>query len=208
MKRVLLFYIIALIIAVMLGFCLWSTNDVSVISAEVSAAAFTVFCPAVLKKLPGNAVKTPCPIVYMEVENDKVRLYTLPYLDLCRRDDVWGILVNGIMVQATDAPGTSLAAANDYATKTSEAYFSPIGMPSSWQAICLMLGHKKFEHTVQILNQCGIEAEGFAFGDYWCDCKKPTLVYLNGKKSGRKLANPFRHTKYPQRAHHVRLLVK
>jgi hypothetical protein len=208
MKKLLFFCIIALIIAIVLGFCLWSTNDVSVISAEVSVAAFAVFCPVALKKLPGNAVKTPCPIVYMTVENEKVRLYTLPYLDLCRRDDVWGVLINGVMVQAIDAPETSLAAANDYAAKTSKAYFSPIGMPSDWQAICLMLGRKKFERTVLILTACGIEAESFAFGDYWCDCKKPTLVCLNGKKSERKLANPFRHTKYPQRVHHVRLVVK
>lgn len=207
MKRVLFFYIIALIIAILLGFCLWSTSDVSV-TAEVSTVAFAVFCPAVLKRLPGNAVKTPCPIVYMEVENDKLRLYTLPYLDLCRRDDVWGISVNGIMVQATDAPATSLAAANDYAAKTSKAYFSPIGMPSGWQAMCIMLGRKKFERTVSILTTCSIEAECFASGDYWCDCKKPTLVYLNGKKSKRKLANPFRQTKNTQRAHHVRLVVK
>lgn len=207
MKRVLFICLIVLIGVVGLGYCL-SMSDVSVVSAEVSVAAFTIFCPVVLKKLPENAVKTPCPVVYMIVENGKVILYTLPYLDLCRREDVWGIEINGVMVQTTDIPGTSLAAAKDYAAKTSKAYFVTIGLPSPWQAMCMMLGRKKFERTVSIMHECGIEAERFAFGDYWCGCKKPTVVYLNGKKSGENLPNPFKHAMDPQQAYHVRLVVK
>lgn len=207
MKRVLFFCLITLICVVGLGFCL-SVNGISAMSAELSVAALAVLCPVILKKLPGNTIKTPCSIVYMAVDEGKAELYMLPYLDLCRREDVWGIEINGVMVQATDAPSANLASAHDYAQKTSKAYTNPLGFPSPWQAMCIMLGRKKFERTVSIMHECGIEAERFAFGDYWCDCKKPTLVYLNGKKSERKLANPFKHAKNQKHAHYVRLVVK
>ena len=50
--------------------------------------------------MPTQCIRTPCPIVYRNSERDF--LYCLPYLDLLRTDDVWGVEVAGIKVRILD----------------------------------------------------------------------------------------------------------
>lgn len=209
----LLSYVLVVLIGTA-GVCslVWPDSNVTAVLCLV------MFCIGILYVIPAfssnklpfpdNAVKTPCDIVYMAVDGGKARLFTLPYLDFYRRDNVWGIMVNGVMIQTTDAPDMNLEKALDYAKKTSKAYLQPIGLPSRWQAMHLMAGRDKFERTVGILTECGVEAERFSLGLYWCDYVEPTLAYLNDKKWQERLLSPFIYTKNPQHANHVRLVVK
>ena len=212
MEKLLSYVLVVLISATGVCSLVWPNSNVTAVLCGLMfcIGVFYTMSASSSKKFPfpDNAVKTPCDIVYMAADGEKASLFTLPYLDFYRRDNVWGIMVNGVIVQATDAPETDLEKARDYVKKTSKAYLQPIGLPSRWQAMHLMAGRDKFERTVGILTECGIEAEGFSFGFYWCDYVEPTLAYLNDKKWQERLLSPFIYTKNPQHANHVRLVVK
>ena len=114
--------------------------------------------------MPTQCIRTPCPIVYRNSERDF--LYCLPYLDLLRTDDVWGVEVAGIKVSKKNN-SENWENAKAY-LKNGEYRNIGVRLPDAVEMLLIAARIKKFERTIRLLENHDIKAEKFTFGKYWC----------------------------------------
>lgn len=121
------------------------------------------------RPLPYKCIKTPCPIVYRNSEYNYggSHLYCLPYLDLLRTDLVWGFEIADIKVCKTDAKPSGWVEAK---ISRDSLCSKNVNMRLPDVAEMLIISHniKKIDRVTALLNENGIKADKFTFGEYWC----------------------------------------
>ncbi|MBQ8481273.1 MAG: hypothetical protein IJ532_01910 [Alphaproteobacteria bacterium] len=113
--------------------------------------------------LPTQCIRTPCPIVYRNSERDF--LYCLPYLDLLRTNDVWGVEVADIKVSKKNNIA-NWKKAKSY-LKEGEHRNIGVRLPDVVEMLIIVAKIKKFEKTIRILEENKVNAERFSYGKYW-----------------------------------------
>ncbi|MBR1756505.1 MAG: hypothetical protein IJ738_02930, partial [Alphaproteobacteria bacterium] len=85
MEKLLSYVLVVLISATGVCSLVWPDSNVTAVLCGLMfcIGVFYTMSASFSKKitLPDNAVKTPCEIVYMAIDGEKVSLFTLPYLD-------------------------------------------------------------------------------------------------------------------------------
>jgi hypothetical protein len=121
------------------------------------------------RPLPSNCVKTPCPIVYRKSENDYGNgpLYSLPYLDLLRLDLVWGFEIADIKICKTDSKPSSWKDAK-ISRDTLCSQNVNIRLPDIIEMLIISHNLKKVDRVTALLNENGVKADKFTYGEYWC----------------------------------------
>lgn len=136
------------------------------ISAFLVAIVFALFYRLQERTvpLPNQCIRTPCPIVYRNSERDF--LYSLPYLDLLRRHDVWGVEIAGIKISKKNKEASWVNAKAYF--KNGEYRNIGVRLPDAIEMLVIATKIKKFEKTIELLQHYEIVADKFAYGEYWC----------------------------------------
>lgn len=108
---------------------------------------------------PANAVLMPLPVVYVK----DGRMEALSHLYLHRKDEIWGVLVDDLVVELIHRGDSSCVEAASIAEQN-EAY-----VPSLEEMRMLYDRKHKFDFAVAMLQENGVEAEKWKDGLYCLD---------------------------------------
>ena len=111
-----------------------------------------------------NKVSTPLPIVYRRKDGNT---FTLPYLDLARVKEVWGIQVGDVFFKKTHEMEDVYEKAHNISKKASvkDKHYR-FALTSEFQKAFEL--KDEFNQTAEILRRHAVQAENWQNGSYWC----------------------------------------
>ena len=116
------------------------------------------------KPLPPDCIRTYCPIVYRNDENNT--LYCLPYLDLRRTEQVWGFALDGIKISKEEFRYSNTEQAKKLA-EIHELRKIKVCLPDWYVMLIIGCNMKKVDRLISLLNENAVKADCFSYGRYW-----------------------------------------
>ena len=117
------------------------------------------------KPLPPDCIETSYLIVYRNDENNT--LYSLPYLDLRRTEQVWGFALDGIKISKEEAQYSNTEQAKQLA-EIHELQKIKVCLPDWYVMLIIGCNIKKIDRLIKLLNENAVKADRFSYGHYWC----------------------------------------
>ena len=159
---------------------------------------FAVACLDV--PLAENKIKTLLDVAYVK----EGAFERLPYLDLDRIGEVWGICIGKVAYRNVHEPDCTQVEAMGTALNLAKVYGLPSGsifLPSITQLEHVTCNSLLYEVTSDILRAHGVFVEPWLAGAYWTSLQYNTkYAYIYDVKTGKNTADRVHDA-----AHHVRL---